>query len=169
MRSVFAQKAEEVVYGDREETYDDPNQNFRKIAQVWSGILGIQIKPSQVGLMMVGLKLVRENHKHQDDNLIDAHGYLMCTERILAQALGQETSQKAHEVHVGMLGQSVAEQKADLEAKLTQLEKIKDSRDNLVESWASHDRQPSHGVEGSVPIITRRKPPIEPRDALDMG
>lgn len=160
MRSVFAQKADEVVYGEREETYDDPNQNFRKIAQVWSGILGIPIKASQVGLMMVGLKLVRESHKHQDDNLIDAHGYLMCTERILAQSLGKETSQKAHHV---------AEQKAELEAKLTQLEKIKDSRDNLVESWASHDRQPHHSVEAAQPIMTRRRPPIEPRDALDMG
>lgn len=30
--------------------------------------------------MMVGLKLSREVHKHKADNVIDAHGYLLCYE-----------------------------------------------------------------------------------------
>lgn len=159
MRSRFAAKADEIVYGDREETYNDPNKNFRNIAQVWSGILGIPIKPSQVGLMMAGLKLVRENHKHQDDNLIDAHGYLICVERILAQSMGKETSRMAHHV---------AERKADLEAELSQVGK-------LAATPADHTHGPPPFPELSEDWrdkTIRRRPPVDPewpRDALDMG
>lgn len=92
MRSVFAAKADEVVYGDREETYDDPNRNFRRIAQAWSAVTPYEFTPRMVAIMMATMKLVREGHKHTDDNVIDAHGYLMCLERIINEELDNDSS-----------------------------------------------------------------------------
>jgi hypothetical protein len=40
----------------------------------------VDITAEEAILMMVGLKLSRESHAHKDDNIIDAHGYLLCYE-----------------------------------------------------------------------------------------
>lgn len=53
---------------------------------MWTGLLNSKLKPhlqitaSDVALMMAALKLRRQAHRPKDDNLIDAHGYLMCIE-----------------------------------------------------------------------------------------
>lgn len=180
MRSRFAAKAEEIVYGDREQAYDDPNRNFRNIAQVWSGILGVTISSAQVGLMMVGAKLVRENHKHQDDNIVDAYGYLMCVERIIeeneaeriarvsaeriAQMQEQSAStQKIREASESLssgsseslsntLAQKLAEYKADLEWKILQMEKDeKNSSPSSTLAWGRPGKHPSEYATGSNP------------------
>ena len=47
-----------------------------RIAQVWSGILGHEVQPVQVALMMEGLKLVRASINPSDpDSFDDAQGY----------------------------------------------------------------------------------------------
>lgn len=62
--------ARQAVYGDKVETY-------RRIAEVWSGILGYHINPTDVPLMMMGLKLVRtQNAPDYSDNSDDIEGYL---------------------------------------------------------------------------------------------
>lgn len=69
-----------LVAGERQVAYDHPARDFARTAKVWSGILGVEVSPEQVGLCMVGLKLVREAHSHKADNLVDAIGYVICTE-----------------------------------------------------------------------------------------
>jgi len=81
-----ADKAAELVLGDRNNDYGSPHADFAGTALMWSGLLNEKLKEritaSEVALMMTALKLRRQAHKDKDDNLIDAHGYLLCAEWI---------------------------------------------------------------------------------------
>jgi len=80
--SNHATTAAELVLGDRNASYGNPADDYAKVAKLWSGllhpILKRDITPQEAILCMVALKLAREVHAHKDDNLIDAHGYLLC-------------------------------------------------------------------------------------------
>lgn len=76
------QEAERLVGGDRNDSYDHPRTNFEKTAVVWSAILGIPVTAEQVGLCMIGLKLIRTAHKAKRDGLVDIAGYARCIERL---------------------------------------------------------------------------------------
>lgn len=80
----YIQQAIDVVTGDRQDAYGNPKADFEGIALIWSGILNQKlqqpIRAEEVALMMIGLKLRREAHKHKDDNIIDMHGYGICLE-----------------------------------------------------------------------------------------
>jgi len=73
--------ANALVNGDRQDAYGSPRRSYEAVAQVWSGLLWdkltIPLTPEDCVLMMTALKLQREAHKHKDDNLVDAHGYLL--------------------------------------------------------------------------------------------
>lgn len=81
------QEAEDIVFGDREEAYDDPNINFRKIAKMWSGMLDKKlltaITPRDVALMFILLKISRESFQPKRDNRVDIIGYTLCLQRII--------------------------------------------------------------------------------------
>lgn len=77
-----ADTAIRLVLGDRNESYGDPAEDYAKVAKMWSGllhpILKRDITPQEAILMMVLLKMSREVHAPKDDNIVDAHGYLLC-------------------------------------------------------------------------------------------
>ncbi len=83
-----ADTAKSLVLGDRNAHYGTPVEDYTRTARIWSGLLshklkpGEEITPKEAVLMMVGLKLSREMHLHKPDNLIDAHGYLLCAQWI---------------------------------------------------------------------------------------
>lgn len=79
VRSAF-DESRTLVNGDRSADYGPPAENMERTAAIWSGILGVPITPRLVALCLVGLKLAREGYKHTRDNLVDAHGYLLCAE-----------------------------------------------------------------------------------------
>jgi hypothetical protein len=68
-------EAENLVHGDRNASYGHPLDDFRRTAKMWGAILGIDIRPEQVGLCMIADKLSRECHKPKRDNLVDIAGY----------------------------------------------------------------------------------------------
>ena len=82
-----ATKAQEIVNG-RAENYGEPEDNFAKIAKVWTGLLADKLQkdeeifPEDVACLMAGLKLCRETWMHDEDNLVDTIGYILCLERI---------------------------------------------------------------------------------------
>jgi hypothetical protein len=82
-------EADALVNGDRQSDYGSPAQNYAGIAKVWSGILWPKLKrditPAEAALMMAGLKLQRQAMKPKDDNITDAHGYLLVHSHVLAE------------------------------------------------------------------------------------
>lgn len=83
-----ADTAINLVLGDRNESYGNPAEDYAKVAKMWSGllhpILKRDITPQEAILMMVLLKMSREVHSPKPDNIIDAHGYLLCYEWALS-------------------------------------------------------------------------------------
>jgi hypothetical protein len=61
---------------ERQSQYGHPFTNFTQVGRIWGAILGIKdIDPEKIALMMVGLKISRENFHHLDDNIKDGAGY----------------------------------------------------------------------------------------------
>lgn len=78
------EKAKALVDGrDKSDHYGPPEESMRKIALIWSGILGSEISAEKVALMMLGLKMARlsVNPRHVD-SLVDAGGYVRILERL---------------------------------------------------------------------------------------
>lgn len=77
------------MVGDRNSSYGNPKDDFVGTGLMWTGLLqdllkpGVVIPPERVSLMMAALKLRREANKHKRDNIVDAHGYLLCHEWII--------------------------------------------------------------------------------------
>ena len=79
----IADKAKEIIYGDRESTYGDPTKNLRCIAGMWSAYIGVEVTPHDVCNMMIALKLARlKNTPDHEDSMIDLIGYTLLQERI---------------------------------------------------------------------------------------
>ena len=84
-------KAEDIVYGDREKTYGAPDKNLKTIAKMWTAYLEsrlnmrslpVPIVAADVCWMMNLLKASRASHDHTyEDNVVDAIGYLANVER----------------------------------------------------------------------------------------
>ena len=86
LESIF-EEAQRLVSGDRQWAYDHPLDNCTRIGQIWGTILELDkpIEPEKVALMMIGLKIAREIHKHTRDNLVDMAGYVECIEMIVKE------------------------------------------------------------------------------------
>lgn len=69
-------RAFKLISGERRDHYGTVEKSFKRIAQVWSGLLGVLVTPQQVALCMTGLKLCREANSHKEDSIDDAVGYL---------------------------------------------------------------------------------------------
>ena len=78
----LALQAIDLVYGDRPYQHGPAIEVYGKVSALWSGFLGIEITPEQAALMMVLLKIAREDTSPKDDNVVDAHGYLLVYGRI---------------------------------------------------------------------------------------
>ena len=76
------QEADILVNGDRNKDYGSPLEDWTRTAKIWSAILGCDVKPEQVGLCMIGLKISRQCHKSKRDNLVDIAGYAGCIEKL---------------------------------------------------------------------------------------
>lgn len=76
------EEAQRMVYGDRQADYGSVTENFSNIARLWSVIVGKDITPEQVGLMMVTLKVARQMNKPKRDNLVDGAGYFATIEKM---------------------------------------------------------------------------------------
>lgn len=92
-RKEILKQATDAVCTDREGQYGSPEDNFRRIADLWTTYCGgYSFEPKDVAMMMSLLKIARiATGKHKDDNYIDLAGYAACG----AELSSLETAHKA--------------------------------------------------------------------------
>lgn len=78
-RAEILEKAKQVVIGAREDAYGSPEDNFAKIAELWSVYLDKGIDSEDVAVMMILLKVARiRGGQAKEDNWVDIAGYAAC-------------------------------------------------------------------------------------------
>ena len=82
LRETVLDEAKRIVNGDRNEQYGEPEDTFAEIAALWEIYLECAISPRDVAMMMILLKVARDNNKHKRDNLVDICGYAACAEKL---------------------------------------------------------------------------------------
>lgn len=81
-------EAERHVYGDRNDDYGHPREDFTTQAILWTGLLrhkladGEHITPEDIGRCMVGVKLARDVNHPKRDNRVDGAGYFLTLDRL---------------------------------------------------------------------------------------
>lgn len=78
----IAEDAVEVKDGDRQAAYGDAVINHKRIARMWSDIIGAPVTAKQVALCMIQVKISREINAPSRDNLVDLVGYALVAEDI---------------------------------------------------------------------------------------
>ena len=79
----IADKAKQIVLGDREKTYGHPAKNLDRIAKLWSAYLDKELTAYDVCNLMVLLKTARlQNPPGHEDTLVDIIGYTLLQERV---------------------------------------------------------------------------------------
>ena len=75
-RTLFLQEVEKLVNGDRAKDYGDAQENFQRIADLWSAFYGAKFTPKQVAVMLNLLKVSRlANTIDHEDSWKDMAGY----------------------------------------------------------------------------------------------
>ena len=84
-RVSILEEALEILEGERDSDYGDPVANFNRISRIASSILNETITPEQCVVVMMAVKLSREQYKHKRDNLVDLVAYTEIYNRIKEQ------------------------------------------------------------------------------------
>jgi hypothetical protein len=78
------EEALRITGGDRQNQYGPPDQDFRRTAEMWSGLFrdmlkeGISFEPYHIAQAMILLKMSRQLHQRKRDNWVDTAGYARC-------------------------------------------------------------------------------------------
>lgn len=79
-------EAERCVCGQREQDYGTPEDNFDRIAKMWSAYMGVEFNPVDVSMFMVMLKAARiKSGGGTMDSFVDGCGYFSCGGEIFAR------------------------------------------------------------------------------------
>jgi hypothetical protein len=79
-RTRCLEEAATIVTGQRDVQYGGPEENFNRIAKLWSVIFGIEVTQEDVAMAMVAVKVARYASKSgfQPDTWVDIAGYAAC-------------------------------------------------------------------------------------------
>ncbi len=79
-RTEILNQAIQIISGDRDQQYGQPENNFAMVAAFWANYLGTQIGAEEVAAMMILFKVARligSDYKSAD-SWIDIAGYAAC-------------------------------------------------------------------------------------------
>lgn len=81
IRSMVLSSANNLIHGEREQQYGKPEENFKRIADLWKAYFGgkgvsVDVTPGDVAYMMVLLKMARAIQGGTMDTSIDMAGYV---------------------------------------------------------------------------------------------
>lgn len=85
-REKILEQARVCVCGERETDYGSPENNFKRIADLWTAYMGHTYTPVDVAMMMALLKVARIKAGGTDDSFIDLAGYAACGGEIFGGA-----------------------------------------------------------------------------------
>ena len=81
-KASILEEAQEILEGERDSDYGDPVANFNRISRIASSILDYTISPEECVVVMMAVKLSREQYKHKRDNLVDLVAYTEILNRV---------------------------------------------------------------------------------------
>lgn len=73
-------EAGRIINGERDKQYGGPEENFDRIAKIWSVLFGIEVTREDVAMAMVAVKVARYASRSgfQGDTWTDIAGYAAC-------------------------------------------------------------------------------------------
>ncbi len=75
-REKILEEAKRIVSQDRQHTYDHPQRNFARIAEMWSAYAGGTFTPDDVAAMLILMKVARlSSSPWLRDSWVDIAGY----------------------------------------------------------------------------------------------
>ena len=78
-REKLLQEAVEIVHKDRAADYGKPENNFKRIAELWTVYFDSRFTPHDVAIMMMLVKVARlANNPDHRDSAVDIAGYAAC-------------------------------------------------------------------------------------------
>jgi len=79
-RHACLDEASRIIAGERDVQYGGPEQNFDRIARIWSVIFGIPVTREDVAMAMIAVKVARYASRSgfQPDTWTDIAGYAGC-------------------------------------------------------------------------------------------
>lgn len=81
-RSEILKEAEKCVCGQRQEDYGSPEDNFSRIAKLWTAYMDHEYTAKDVAMMMALLKVARIKAGTKADSYVDGCGYIACAGEI---------------------------------------------------------------------------------------
>lgn len=83
-------EAFELITGPRNDDYSHPEEDYRRVAQIFHALTGVALDVDQAIMFMVSVKLARLTHNldkggWHHDSLVDAAGYLGCLAMVQAR------------------------------------------------------------------------------------
>lgn len=75
-RGKLIDEAKHLIHSDRNQTYGEPADNMKRIADFWTLYLGTEIRPDQVPVMMTLTKIARLMNELHPDGFVDSIGYM---------------------------------------------------------------------------------------------
>lgn len=89
VQSTVALEAHQMVYGERQDDYGHPREDFTRAAIIWTALLqgklaeGQYIDADDIARCMIGVKLARDVHSPKRDNRVDMAGYAITLDRLV--------------------------------------------------------------------------------------
>jgi hypothetical protein len=96
-------EAEQAIFGERNQNYGHPRDNFTRTAALWSAHKGVEFSAQEVAEFMVLVKLSRLQNGYHRDSVVDIAGYAGTIERLqepvdLGPAVPVDINQSRQEV-----------------------------------------------------------------------
>ena len=91
-RGELLEKAKEIVTGERQHVYGQPENTFEEIANLWSSYLDTKIDAEEVAVMMILMKVARLKTSgcKSVDSWVDVAGYAACGAEIATMQKEEE-------------------------------------------------------------------------------
>jgi len=75
-------EADNILNGDRNEQYNDPNESFKVYADILKSAFNLELTPVEICKVQMAIKLGRLRYKHKRDSLVDLCGYAEILNRL---------------------------------------------------------------------------------------